>query len=369
MRRGPASARAGAPPVADFVFLRGADGLHARRGRCRITVPAGPDLLDRAAEAVERARGAFVCGALPFDGRSGAELLVPEDVARCAGLARAGRPAAGDLDVLAEPDPGTYREMVREAGRRIRDGVLRKVVLARTLRVRASRDLDAGAVLAGLRGADPDAHVFGVRDAGGRAFLGASPEVLVRKRGRWIESVPLAGSAPRSGGERAARELLASAKDRHEHALVVEATAEGLAPFCDRLDVDASPWPASTATMWHLATRVRGRLRDERTGALGLAAALHPTPAVCGTPRGAAAALIDELEPFDRGLYAGIVGWTDAAGDGEWAVALRCASLDGREARLYAGAGIVAGSDPDAEVAETDAKFRTTLRALGCADG
>ncbi|MBV8195610.1 MAG: chorismate-binding protein, partial [Candidatus Dormibacteraeota bacterium] len=146
-----------------------------------------------------------------------------------------------------------------------------------------------------------------------------------------------------------------------------DAVADTLAPFCSELEVDRQPSLHATATLWHLRTSIRGRLRDDSPDALTLAAALHPTPAVCGMPPDAALSLIRELEPFDRRFYAGIVGWVDARGDGEWVIALRCAEIMGRTARLYAGAGIVSGSDPAAEDREADVKFGAMLRALGVA--
>jgi isochorismate synthase len=146
---------------------------------------------------------------------------------------------------------------------------------------------------------------------------------------------------------------------------VAEAVADTLSKFCENLEVDAQPSLVSTATLWHLHTAVRGRLRPDAPDALTLAAALHPTPAVCGTPPDAALGLIRELEPFDRRFYAGMAGWVDAHGDGDWVIVLRCAEVMGRTARLYAGAGIVAGSDPEAEDREADIKFSAMLHALG----
>ncbi|MEV1178713.1 chorismate-binding protein, partial [Nonomuraea sp. NPDC049784] len=162
--------------------------------------------------------------------------------------------------------------------------------------------------------------------------------------------------------------LLNSVKDRHEHRLVVDAVAAALAAHCDHLHVP-EPTLLATPTMWHLATPIIGRLTTPAPSSVELAAALHPTPAVCGTPTAEAASLIAELEGglgVDRGYFAGLVGWQDAAGDGEWAIALRGGVLEESQQRLrlYAGAGIVAGSDPDHELAETDAKFLTMLRAL-----
>jgi isochorismate synthase len=198
--------------------------------------------------------------------------------------------------------------------------------------------------------------------------VGASPELLVSRRGLEIRSNPLAGSASRSGDPEEDREnaraLADSAKDHEEHAIVVDAMVETLGPFCQELAWDPEPVLHETANVWHLSTRFRGILREAAPSVLELVAALHPTPAVCGAPRAEALELIGELEPFDRGRYAGAVGWIDAAGDGDWVIALRCAELEGEQARLYAGAGIVADSVPEREVDETDRKFRAFLDAL-----
>jgi isochorismate synthase len=198
--------------------------------------------------------------------------------------------------------------------------------------------------------------------------VGASPELLVSRRGTEVRSNPLAGSAPRSGDaaeDRAnAEALVASSKDREEHEIVVDAVAETLGPFCDELTWDPEPILRETPNVWHLSTRFRGVLRAPAPSALELVAELHPTPAVAGSPRDAALDAIAELEPFDRGRYAGPVGWVDASGDGEWAIALRCAELRGDRAVLYAGAGIVADSDPAKELDETERKFRAFLDAL-----
>jgi isochorismate synthase len=199
-------------------------------------------------------------------------------------------------------------------------------------------------------------------------LLGATPEVLVQRRGKIVMSTPLAGTAPRSADAAADRDaaerLRASAKDAVEHRIVVEAVADTLAPLCTALTVDQRPSLRGTATVWHLATGIRGLLRAPEPSALDLAAALHPTPAVCGTPRDVALRTIGEIESVARSLYAGFVGWMDGDGDGEWAVSLRCLEVRGETARLFAGAGIVEASDPAAELAETDLKFRTLLEAI-----
>jgi len=264
------------------------------------------------------------------------------------------------------PSAADYGRGVAVAVDRIRTGELLKVVLARAIEVSAGRRLDHRRLPHRLRAVNPDAYTFAAPTTG--ILVGASPELLVSRFGRVVRSNPLAGSAARSGDPDEDREnasrLLASVKDHEEHAIVVDALAARLAPFCRELSWDPVPTLLETPNVWHLSTKFRGLLRDPAPGVLELVQALHPTPAVAGEPRDAALGLIAELEPFDRGSYAGPVGWVDASGDGEWAIALRCAELNGDHATLYAGAGIVAGSRPDAEVDETERKFRAFLDAL-----
>jgi isochorismate synthase len=272
-----------------------------------------------------------------------------------------------DVQITEVPTSDGYVRAVASAVELLRETDLRKVVLARTVEVDAVRTLDPRALVHRLRAVDPDAYTFAAPTDDG-VIVGASPELLVSRRGHEVRSNPLAGSAPRSGNpdeDRANADALAtSTKDREEHAIVVEAVAETLEPFCQDLTWDPEPVLRETPNVWHLSTMFRGVLRDPAPSALDLVAALHPTPAVAGTPRDGALAVIDELEPFDRGRYAGPVGWVDADGDGDWAVALRCAELRGSRATLYAGAGIVADSVPERELAETEPKFRAFLDAL-----
>jgi isochorismate synthase len=270
--------------------------------------------------------------------------------------------------ILADPPPEGYESAVAEAVSRIRAGDLTKVVLARSLVVDAGRPLDPQQLIARLRAVEPSCYTFAFPTDRGRSLVGASPELLVARRGRTVYANPLAGSAPRFGDPAAdrasAEELLGSSKDREEHAIVAEAVEEGLAPFCVELERDLEPTVLATANVWHLSTRFSGTLSSPQADALTLALALHPTPAVCGTPREEAASLIRALEPVARGGYAGPVGWVDADGDGVWAIALRCAELDGATARLFAGAGIVADSIPHREFDETERKFRAFLDSL-----
>ena len=253
---------------------------------------------------------------------------------------------------------------------------LQKVVLARALRLAADAPLDARIILRRLADNDPAAYGYLVdlsaagEPYAGTALVGASPELLVARDGDRVTCQPFAGSAPRAADpevDAAAGAALAdSAKDRHEHQLVIDTMAEALRPLCSELTIPPAPTLSRTTALWHLSTPITGRLRDTSTTAIDLTLALHPTPAVGGVPTDAAAQLISTLEG-DRGFYAGAVGWCDAAGDGRWVVTIRGAQLaaDRRTALAHAGGGIVAESDPDGEVAETTTKFITILTALG----
>lgn len=278
-----------------------------------------------------------------------------------------------------EAAPGQYGEAVAEALRLMQSGTtdeapLRKIVLARTLAVTTSRPIPPEQLMAQL-GEDPAITAFrvalphGAGQAAARWLVGATPELLLEKRGGQILSYPLAGSARRSNDPMvdaaACSDLAQSDKDRREHAMVVEYILDTLAPWCRNLGCPDGTGLTCTRSMWHLGTRITGELRDDQVPSVVLAAALHPTPAVCGLPRDRAATLIDQLEPVARDYYAGAVGWCDSRGDGAWQVAIRCAELAGNRARLFAGAGIVPGSCPKAETAETGSKFAALLRAFG----
>lgn len=308
-----------------------------------------------------------VVGALPFDPSRPAALGVAPALRRAGPLAAASLPR-GRLHCTQRETPAgaDYAAAVAAAVRRIRGGEVDKVVLARTLELLSERPIEVPALLAGLGARNPLGYTFAVALGGGRTLVGASPELLVSRSGGMLRANPLAGSAPRSADpvedRRRAQALLVSPKDLEEHRLVVDAVAMALRPLCPQLKVPARPSLVHTPTMWHLSTEITGPTEAD---ALTLALALHPTPAVCGFPRDRAHRLIERLEPFDRGFYAGAFGWTDSRGDGEWIVAIRCAEVQDRRLRLFAGAGIVADSLPQAELAETTAKFRTMLDALG----
>lgn len=330
-----------------------------------------------AAAALRAGTVRAVVGALPFDPDHPAALTAPHALTHAAAPITDTGIALPRIGIdAALPSEREHVDRITTALIRLRsDDDLVKVVLARTLVLRADRPVTAGQLLHRLAGNDPHGNAFAVdlSPAGGsshgRYLVGASPEVLVRRHGDRVTAHPLAGSAPRHTDpeidRRTGAELAASTKNLTEHAHVVADLRANLEPLCIELDIPDRPTLTSTRQLWHLGTPVSGRLRDPSVTALDLAVAVHPTPAVCGTPTAAARELIRELEG-DRGFYAGAIGWCDAAGDGEWMVAIRCAVLDadGRTITAHAGGGIVAESDPDDELAETTTKFGTVLDAL-----
>jgi len=337
--------------------------------------------------------GAVAFGAFPFDRTAPGELVVPEIVlGRGADgrrwLTMVGDGSLGPDDALARaravldgpagpanPEPTSYDlrsalppevwrdEVVAPARARIRRGDLDKVVLARELVLETDHPLHPPSVIGALRDSFPTAIVFRI---GG--FLGATPELLVSRHGDIVRAHPLAGTAPRSADPatdgRLAAGLLASTKDQGEHRITIEWLLDGLLPFCSYVDAEPEPTIVTLANLYHLGTRVEGRLSSPPASVLDLVAALHPTPAVGGDPQGAALAVIAELERAERGLYAGPAGWVDGAGNGAFAVAIRSAQVDGLVTRFFAGVGVVADSEPDAELAETRTKFRAMLGAL-----
>ncbi len=374
----------------------------------RIELPAPwPDHVDRVTEVLGSiptddevatpGSGPVAFGALPFDRRAAAALIVPAQVVgRTADGARwrttvtvdertvddgtttgtvpteptAESPRRGGdvptpqrIEVNSVRDPQEWCDAVAEATRRIDDGELIKVVLARELRIDADVDLDAAALLARLRSVYPAALCFAVD-----GFVGASPELLVSRVGDIVRAQPMAGTTPRTGepsaDQRSAAELLASQKNRTEHQITIDMVHDTLLPWCSFLDAEPEPSVVPAGPVQHLATVVEGRLSRPPAPVLDLVAALHPTPAVGGWPRDAALALIDTLETADRGRYAGPVGWTDVAGNGAWAVGIRSMQIDRSHGRLFAGVGVVADSDPTAELEETRAKAQAVLGSI-----
>lgn len=343
------------------------------------TMPTGPwhTLGERAAQLLadvqrDGAARPLLMGAVPFRHDAAPHLIVPDGAVVGhgvpAGAPRRGAPTSPRRvgGAHARPTPQGYRDNVAQALQRIRAGGLDKVVLSRSLAVAAA--IDRPSLLRRLMARNPIGYTFAVDLPGDRTLMGASPELLLSRQGRMVTSHPLAGSVPRAADDREDRAradaLLTSAKDLREHAIVVDAVADVLRPHCRVIDVPTSPSLVATPTMWHLGTAVRGELADPSLSSLSLALALHPTPAVCGHPAVHARDFIADIEGFDRGFFAGLVGWCEADGDGEWAVTIRCAEVAADSATLYAGAGIVDGSDPELELRETTAKLRTMLNAM-----
>ncbi|HKQ69471.1 MAG TPA: isochorismate synthase [Polyangiaceae bacterium] len=351
-----------------------------------------PDLADAALRTDDGFREKrLMVGALPFAEKSPVRLFCPRRVSRtgrwwidatrtpkidASAAPTAPRRAAAIGPREPQEEGPRFVSSVRAAVDAIARGDLRKVVLSRVKRFRLAQSPDIGALLQRLRVQDPLGFTFAVAlpqdgERPTRTLVGVSPELLLSRRGARVVSAPLAGSAPRAmdDGEdrRRAAHLLGSPKDRHEHRLVVEQILENLQPFTRDMRWNREPELVATSSMWHLSTRIEGVLRSLDISALRLALALHPTPAVCGSPSREAAAWIDRAEPFDRGYFTGTLGYMDTAGDGDWVVTIRCAELGHSHANVFAGAGIVAGSEAEAELAETEAKMSTMLKALGLA--
>ena len=386
-------------PTEVHSWIRHGAGLVGWGEAAQVTLPAGDDrftagekwlreVFDGAEvsdEVAVHGTGLVAFGSFTFDDCSdGSVMSVPRTVLGRDGAGRAWLTtirAAGD-DAGADPpaapealsDPGgiswrdgalsgpEWEQAVAAAVRRISRGDLRKVVLARDVYATARHPIDARTLLTRLAARYPDCYTFACA-----GLVGATPELLIRRDGDEVRSLVLAGTMPRGGSAEEdaglAAALLGSAKEAEEHLYAADSVRHVLSPLCDALDMSPEPELLTLPNVHHLATRVVGRLAADRS-ALALAAALHPTAAVGGDPVEVAVDLIRELENMDRARYAGPVGWMDARGNGEWGIALRCAQLEGRQARLIAGCGIVAGSDPAAELAETISKFRPMRSAL-----
>lgn len=374
-----------------FVFEQEGHGLAGRGVALRLPLPDGLDGdLTTIREALAVHDGVVAIGALPFDRHEPCSLIVPEVAVRRDADGRQwlttvgphGAPAPSpdvvaramacstaaavvpDGFSLTSPRPHPeWQATVAQAVDDIAHGLLDKVVVAREVLVDANRPIVVADVLERLRALYPACFVFSVD-----GFIGASPELLVERRGASVRSHPLAGTSPRSGDPHAdellVAQLMASAKDQREHRFVIDEIERVLRPRCVELDVPATPSIMQLRNVLHLGTEIRGSLAEPAPSALELAAALHPTPAVAGTPTAAALAWLDRHEGLERGRYAGPVGWVDGNGDGMFAIGIRSAEIDGGRARLFAGVGVVEGSDPQRELVETQLKFQALLAAV-----
>ncbi len=377
------------------VFEKGADGLAGRGEALRVEIPRlDAEQLASVQEALTAIEvddevgrpgsGAVAFATLPFDPAAAAAFVVPALIAGRAAdgtrwLTTVGTAVPADEpELLAadgpEPRPSSFTvegvqevdawmATVADATKRIAADDFDKVVLAREVRVTADVALPRRALLERLRRAFPGCFTFAVGD-----LVGASPELLVSRAGDTVRAHPMAGTIPRGGDPttdaRMAASLLASAKDREEHQITIDMVWETLLPFSSYVDSEPEPSIVAVANVQHLATMVEGRLSHPPASVLELVAALHPTPAVAGWPVAPALEYIAANEGIDRDRYAGPVGWVDGAGNGTWAVGIRSAIVQGPVARLFAGVGVVADSDPEAELAETEAKFQAVLSAI-----
>ncbi|ECG8588279.1 isochorismate synthase EntC [Salmonella enterica subsp. salamae] len=317
----------------------------------------------------------ILVGAIPFDTRQPSSLFIPMDWQPFSRQEkqRTARyfTAHQSLTVTARkaiPEQDAFEAMVARAAALTATPDVDKVVLSRLIDITTDVAVDSGALLERLVAQNPVSYNFHVPLADGGVLLGASPELLLRKEDERFSSLPLAGSARRQPDDVLDREagnrLLASQKDRHEHELVTQAMKQILRDRSTELQLPSSPQLIATPTLWHLGTPFEGKA-NAGENALTLACLLHPTPALSGFPHQAAKTLIAELEPFDRELFGGIVGWCDAEGNGEWVVTIRCAKLHGNQVRLFAGAGIVPASSPIGEWRETGVKLSTMLNVFG----
>ena len=371
-----APAEADTPP--DFLFTSGLGSLGAYDLGQPIVTPAGdwPLLAQQITRALDAARAAgqanpLLIGAFAFDPAEASCLYVPGRYERGDRAAPEEQTAETNsvISVQSTPASGEFKASVSAALDAFAQGKLAKVVLSRKLILTLHKPADPERVLARLMAQNPHAFHFSLPLGQGRRLLGASPELLLRVSGGEVFTHPLAGSARRASepvqDEAVARDLLASRKDQHEHKLVIDEIRRVLTPHCRELAIPQKPTLMSTDTLWHLGTPIAGQLHGSDASVLSLACQLHPTPALCGYPTDLARQFIREQEPFRRALFSGIVGWCDSQGNGEWAVVIRCGVLDGHQVELFAGAGIVAGSDPAMEWAETGTKLGTMLKALG----
>lgn len=256
-----------------------------------------------------------------------------------------------------------FKASVEEAIETIQGGDIEKVVLARDLLLPVANQVDLSRALGRLHERYPHCWTYKVE-----SVFGASPELLIRSEGGEVSARVLAGTAGRGTDpdvDRAIADGLAhSLKNKHEHSLAVDSLVQSLEPYCSVIEADNEPFSLALPDLWHLATDVRGKLKSS-TSLLDVVAALHPTAAVAGTPTDKAMQLIDELEPFDRAGYAGPVGWLSSDGSGEIAIALRGGVIEPGAIRALAGSGIVGESDPEAELSETELKFRAVRWAFG----
>ena len=366
------------------LFVREGVGFAGRGVAARVPIDEAVDFLAAIEheDEVGDTNGPIALGALPFLPGAPATLVVPAVVVAKDARGRAwvtridgadeplvsgGQPIATAASYALRPlvDVDHYLAAVAAARDAVRDGRMDKAVIARPIAVESDQPIDVHAVLRRLTATFGSSHRFSID-----GFIGASPELLVEVEGDIVRSFPLAGTTRTTGDPeldaKLAAELQASPKNQIEHRAAIEMVRDTLLPYCSYLDWAPEPEIVKVANVQHLGSQAEGMLSHPVPTVIELVRALQPTPAVGGYPRAEAIDLITSVEGFERGLYGGAVGWVDGQGNGRWAVSLRCAELseDRRTARLVAGGGIVADSDPRSELAETQAKFQAMLSAI-----
>ena len=366
-----------------YLFVRDGVGFAGRGVAARVSVDDAVEFLAAIDhdDRVGGTNGPIALGALPFEPGAPGELIVPAvvvakgadgrswvttiDGAQEQLSAPAPRPEAATWSIRSGVDVDQYLAAVAAARDAVRAGSIAKAVIARPIHVESDRPIDVHAVLRRLKASFGSSHRFSID-----GFIGASPELLVAVDGAVVSSFPLAGTTRTTGDPsldaQLAAELQASPKNQIEHRAAIEMVRDTLLPFCSYLDWAPEPEIVKVANVQHLGSQAEGMLSQPQATVIELVRALQPTPAVGGYPRADAIALIERVEGFTRGLYGGTVGWCDGQGNGRWAVSLRCAELsdERRSARLVAGGGIVADSEPLSELAETQAKFQAMLSAI-----
>ncbi len=384
-------------PESDVFFSSKACTLLAKPPFANLLVAGASSISEQAKQSLRFAKelglaSPIVIGAINFDGNKSSHLRVSSTVEKRKGHEHFDTLNETHLRAIhteepalqPEPSPDHFAGSVKSALEKFAKGELDKVVLSRTLKISYQTPPNTQQLVKNLAIKNRLGYTFAIdlkplstdtkapKQANSpqvHALVGASPELLIAKKGNQLIAHPLAGSEPHTHihaiDQESEARLLSSEKDLYEHALVIKAIKDALAPFCKTLNIPDKPSIVKTPTMIHLGTLIEGELKDELTTSLELALAMHPTPAVCGYPTAMAKDAISELENYDRNLFTGMVGWCDENGDGEWAVTIRCAEVCDTAITVYAGAGIVNGSCPDKETRETAAKFNTMLNAMG----
>jgi isochorismate synthase len=364
-----------------FLFNSNTSLVRANGLSQRLTTPISSPKFNQEVQAIfkrEHHKGVdnpILVGAIPFDMTEPAQLVIPEWSERIKPMDSGFSPFIDQNfshQIMAHnftPNHDDFLAMIEQALSIFEDGHLKKVVLSKILELTLDKVVDVSGLLANIMGQNPNAYHFSV-PLENSMLIGASPELLIRKQGHRVYSNPLAGSAKRLSNKvadrRASEDLLKSDKDLYEHRLVVDAIRTSLTPLVQNLIIPTEPRVISTPTMWHLSTEIEATLPlSNVTSIFDVIRNMHPTPAMCGTPTSLAHSQIEALEPHKRGFFSGLVGWCDSQGNGEWAIAIRCAEVVGKKVRLFAGAGVVPDSIAEREWRETCAKMRTMINALG----